>query len=292
MKLLPARGCPQPQHSLRIQQLVGVPGPVPKRRGLRGVAAFTLIELIISSALMALILASGYMCLSSALSSRRMIESRADVAQNARVTLALIAADLRSACLLSKEFQFMGMDRMLGEVEADNLDFGTRNYTPRRTGEADFCEVSYFVAPEPESGQFSLWRRRDPTPDDEPLAGGGREEIARGVRGVRFEYYDGWEWFDEWGDPEGKGKAQNSLLEQSNLTGLPDAVRVTLWLDSNEKRTSDGDGEEISLVFQTVAHLNLARAARSSASASESGESGAANNPTQPQNAPPGGGPQ
>lgn len=237
---------------------------------------------------MALILLSGYMCLSSALSSQKMIQARGEVAQNARVALTIMSADLRSACLLSKEFEFLGMDRMLDDIEADNLDFGTRNYAPRRVGEADFCEVSYFVGPEPESGKLSLWRRRDPTLDDEPLAGGSREEIARGVRGVRFEYYDGWEWFDEWGDPERKGKAQNSLLEQPNLRGLPEAVRITLWFDSNEKATAVTGGEETSMVFQTVARLNL-RAAQSS-SADTSGSS--TNSASGPQSAQPNGGAQ
>jgi hypothetical protein len=226
----------------------------------RRAGAFTLIELVISSALMTLILVSGYMCLSSALSSQKMIQGRGEVAQTARVALAMISADLRSATVLSKQFEFLGMDRVLGEIEADNLDFGTRNYTPRGPGEGDFCEVSYFVAPEPESGKLSLWRRRDPTFDDEPMSGGGRDEIARGVRGLRFEYYDGWEWFDEWGDPEGKGKAENSFLPQPNLSGLPEAVRITLWIESNEKSGAVQEGDETSMVFQTVARLNLARA--------------------------------
>src|SRR5258705_5337893 len=143
----------------------------------RASGGFTLVELIISVSLMALILVSGYMCLNSGFASQKLIESRADAVQSARVAMTIMSADLRSACVLSKEFQFLGMHRMLGHVDADNLDFGTHNYTPRRSGEGDFCEVSYFVAPEPQSGKLSIWRRRDPTPDDEPLSGGSREEI-------------------------------------------------------------------------------------------------------------------
>jgi len=252
----------------------------------RRTSAFTLIELVISSALMTLILVSGYMCLSSALSSQKMIHARGEVAQTARVALAMISADLRSATVLSREFEFLGMDRVLGQVEADNLDFGTRNYTPRGPGEGDFCEVSYFVGPEPGSGKLSLWRRRDPTLDDEPLAGGSREEIARGVRGLRFEYYDGWEWFDDWGDPEGKRKAEDSFLLQPNLSGLPEAVRITLWFESNERSGAVREGDETSMVFQTVARLNLARAQTDSGGAGSSGT----NNVSGAQAAPSGGG--
>ena len=254
-------------------------------------SAFTLIELVISSSLMALILASGYVCLSSALSSQKMIQARAEVAQTARVAMGLISADLRSACLLSKDFQFLGMDRMLGDIEADNLDFGTHNYTPRRLGEGDFCEVSYFVGLEPESGKFALWRRRDPTLDDEPLAGGSREEIARGIRGLRFEYYDGWEWFDDWGDPEGKGKKENSLIEQPNLSGLPEAVRITMWFDASPKKSAAADetSEEEPLVFQTITRLNLVRAAQGASGAAEDSGENTGNTNARQQNPPTGG---
>ena len=226
-------------------------------------SAFTLIELVISAALMALILVSAYLCLSSGLSSRKLIESRAEAAQSARVAMARLTADLRCACPLSKDIAFLGMQRMLGEVEADNLDFATHNYTPRRDREGDFCAVSYFLGKEPESGKLSLWRRRNPTIPLEPLSGGSREEIARGLRGLKFEYYDGYEWFNEWGDPQGRqGKAQNSLKKAPNLEGLPEAVRITLWFGlgaaSPPKTPTEEAPGEATLAFQTVCRLNLA----------------------------------
>ncbi len=228
-------------------------------------AGFTLIELVISGALMTLILVSSYLCLSSGISSQKLVETRTEVFQTARVALAIISADLRCACPLSREFDFLGMDRTIGDMEADNLDFGTQNYTPRRPREGDFCEISYYLAQEPESGKYSLWRRRDPSPDDEPLSGGSREEIARGVRGLRFEYYDGFDWYDEWGDPQGKRKGRDLALEPPNMSGLPEAVRITLWFDTETKRLADPSGkneadEPPTLAFQTVARINLAGA--------------------------------
>jgi type II secretion system protein J len=268
----------------------------------RHASGFTLIELVISAALMSMILFSAYLCLSSGVASQKLIESREEVLQSARVALTLISADLRSACALSQEFEFLGMHRMLGEVEADNLDFATHNYNPRHPLEADFCETSYFLEKNPKSGQFVLWRRRDPTPDPDPLSGGSREEIARGLRGLRFEYYDGFEWFDEWGDPEGRRKGQTPLLDPGNLTGLPEAVRITLWFDPNpyarpametspEKDPGKAnDSAEPPLAFQTVARLNLAAIAQRTSSGSSSGNSGG-NASGQPAQAEPGGGP-
>ena len=224
-------------------------------------AGFTLVELVISSALMVIILAGAYVCFSSGLASQKLVETRGDATQSARVALALISADLRSACPLSRNLEFLGMDRDLEDgTEADNIDFATHNYSPRRAREGDFCEVSYFVSKDQQTGVTSLYRRRDPTLDDEPLAGGSREELVVGVEGVRFEYYDGWEWFDEWGDAEGKRRAETSNRLQPNLSGMPEAVRVTLWIKPPSQNPDD-DNSQPGLTFQTVARLNLARPA-------------------------------
>jgi prepilin-type N-terminal cleavage/methylation domain-containing protein len=223
---------------------------------------FTLIEVVISAALMALILVSAYACLSACLSSQKMVEPRADILQNARVAMALMTADLRNACPLSPDFPFLGMRRMLGKVEADNLDFATHNYTPHQPREGDFCEVSYFVNKDAETGQLCLYRRRNPTLSLDPLSGGSREEIAQGVLGVRFEYFDGMDWYDSWGNAENPDLGNLASAEQANQQGLPEAVRITLLFDSDPQSKSAGNGEEASggppLVFQTVVRLILA----------------------------------
>ena len=237
--------------------------------------AFTLIEVVISAALMALIIVSAYLCLNAAVSSQKMIEPRSTVFQNARVAMSLVAADLRCACPLSKDSAFLGMHRMMGTVEADNLDFATHNYTPRRPREGDYCQVSLYLDKDPESGQYVLYRRRNPAIALDPLAGGTREEIARGLLGLRFDYYDGFDWYESWGEVDRRSKAQNSRRERYNLEGMPQAVRITLLFDPNPKtKPADSSGTAASspsteepateppLVFQTVARLNLAMAAQ------------------------------
>ena len=243
--------------------------------------AFTLIEVVISSALMALILVSAYLCLSAGVAGKNIVEPRADIFQTVRVTLALLTADLRGACPLPGDSAFLGMKRMVGDTEADNLDFATHNYTPRHAREGDFCETSYYVQQDPQSGHFSLWRRRNPTLAPDPMSGGSQEEIAQDIIGVRYEYSDGEDWYDTWGEVEGKAKAANSQIQPSNLEGLPEAVRITLMMDSNPKSKKDSTtGERIiepPLVFQTVVQLNLAEVTDNTGnSSSSSGSSSSA----------------
>ena len=248
-------------------------------------AAFTLIEIMISSALMALILVSAYLCLGSGFSAQKMVEPRAEIIQNARVAMAIMSADLRAACPLSKEDDFLGMTRTVGDVEADNIDFATHNYTPRHAREGDFCQESFYLDKNPANGQFSLWRRRNPTIGLDALAGGSKEEIAQGVVGLKLQYYDGTDWYSTWGNVDKKTAAQNAARDAANTTsevanssGLPKAIEITLLMDSNPKKkkaddtsnTTDEKTMEPPFIFSTVVRLNLAEAVENAENAASS----------------------
>jgi hypothetical protein len=96
----------------------------------------------------------------------------------------------------------------------------------------------------------------------DPLSGGRREEIARGVRQLKFEYFDGLDWYDTWGDPDGQNQPQTSWRIQPNLSGMPEAVRVTLALDAEPatpvRESADESPAPPPMVFQTVVRLDLA----------------------------------
>jgi hypothetical protein len=236
--------------------------------------------MVISGAVAAMIISAAYMCLSAAIAGQKLIEPRAEVIQNARVAMAMMTADLRAACPLSKDFEFLGMARTIGELQADNLDFGTHHYLPQRAREGDFCQMSYYVEKEEGTGDLILYRRRNPTIAIDPLSGGSRELIARGIRGLRFEYFDGYDWYDSWGETDPKKKDRQSVQLLPNLSGMPEAVRITLWINPNPRKKAKTDslkpGEEPPseppLVFQTVARLNLAAAAQSGFSTDSSGQ--------------------
>jgi len=258
--------------------------------GAGGNAAFTLVELVVSAALMSIVLGAAYACLHAGLEARRVVEPRADAFQTARVALALVAADLRAACPLHKGPQILGMRRQIGDTEADNLDFATHNHTPSKPGQGDYCSVSWFVEREPSTGETRLWRRRNPTLAFDPLSGGSREEIASGIRGFTVEYYDGFDWFDTWGDKDGEAKQANSNRDRPNLVGMPAAVRITLKVDS-EPPARRGRGSPDPAVapapplsFQTVVKLELAAATPDSAAPPPAGGNPAANpaGPRQP----------
>jgi len=241
---------------------------------------FTLIELMISAAVASIILTASYLCLSAGVAAQKLVEPRTEVLQSARVALAMMSADLRSACSLSPDFDFVGEQRALGEMEADNLDFATRHYMPARLGEGDYCQVSYFVDTSRGSNGFSLWRRRNPHPAPDPLSGGSREEIARGLRGLTLAYYDGLDWYDTWGDANVKKKVKYTANPAPNLSGFPEAVQITLLLDPDPG--NDGGKTPPPLVFQTVVRLELADVPSPGAAAAAPDNSDNGNNAAPP----------
>jgi type II secretion system protein J len=255
--------------------------PRPAAGGAMGRSGFTLIELMISAAIGAVVLVASYLCLSAGLATQKLIEPRTEVLQTARVVLAMMSADLRSACSLSPDFDFVGEQRMLGAMEADNLDFATHDYTPRRPHEGDYCQVSYFADKNPKSERVSLWRRRNARLAPDPLDGGSREELARGLRGLKLQYYDGLDWYDTWGDTNPDKKQKNRTLVASNLFGMPEAVKITLILDAtppkNGATTKADEHPEPPLVFQTVVRLELTDAPEASAAPFSSDNANPAN---------------
>ena len=224
----------------------------------RNVLAFTLIELVISAALMAVILTGAYACLRAGFSGQRIIEPRSDALQQARVALDRITADLRAACPFPQGSAFLGVRRMIGKTDADNLDFATHHFIPRNPGEADFCEESLFVERDAKTGQFTLWRRRNPAIAFDPLSGGSREAMATGLSGFRLEYFDGYDWYDSWGEMATGTTKSQLKSDKPNSSGMPEAVRISLALESSPIDSKPDSASTPSvLVFQTVARLNL-----------------------------------
>jgi hypothetical protein len=246
--------------------------------------------LTISAAVASIILVASYLCLSAGVASQKLIEPRTEVLQSARVALAMMSADMRSACSLSPDFDFVGEQRTIGEMEADNLDFATHYYTPAHANEGDYCQVSYYVDKAHGSARYSLWRRRNPHIAPDPLSGGSKEEIVPGLRGLTLEYYDGLDWYDTWGDASVKKKVKYTTTQAPNLAGFPEAVRITLLLDASPGKSTEK--AEPPLVFQTVVRLELADVPVPSGGSGTPDNSTPAggNNGTQPGQNPGGGG--
>lgn len=221
---------------------------------------FTLIEVLLSVGLASLILGSASLCFQSATKARKLSIQRADAIQAGRVAVERIAQDLRSAIPLTEDQPFVGLSRMVGNRNADNIDFATLHHVPKMPGESAWCETSYFLAP-PSTGDtnsLSLWRRRDPTADPEPYEGGIREEIIPKVHSLRFEYFDGLDWYTSWGEASDPENPQPVDPTVTFNWGMPRAVRILLQVELDPRTGTDVENPEPPMTFRTVACLDLA----------------------------------
>ncbi len=71
---------------------------------------------------------------------------------------------------------------------------------------------SQFRIEDGETG-LTLWKRRDPILDDNPIGGGVATPIAEGIVSLQIEAFDGASWFEQW---------------DSDESGIPEAIRITV----------------------------------------------------------------
>lgn len=216
----------------------------PRRRGRAGI---TLFEVLITSAIMAMMALMIYTAFEHTGRVARRLGGRQEQDHLARTALNMIARDIRCAFLsahvnpnpqlLAVLTAFVGRDQRPG----DRLDLTT--FTHRRltrgTHEGDAHEVGYRVEARrgDSSGANDLLRRESPRIDNDPLRGGTVDLLVPDVRGLEIRYFDNASerWTDSWDSTQGTEQAGR----------LPARVRVTLTM-------RDSDGRERQYMTETA----------------------------------------
>ena len=206
---------------------------------------FTLLEVLVASAILGLVLAALYGVFSRTLASQRSAEERAAHSRSARIALLRMGEDLQASLPLTREnSRFRGETRRATAFPEGALSFVSFAQTPVSSAghESDVNEVGYALFPDPQAlGFYYLMRRVNPDPG---VADPGAEQslhaevypLLSHVRGLRLRFFDGRAWREAWGQDDTHAK-------------LPRAVAATLYVQ-------DSHGEV--LEFSTVIDLPLA----------------------------------
>jgi prepilin-type N-terminal cleavage/methylation domain-containing protein len=221
-------------------------------------AGFTLLEVLVASALLSLVLAIVYGVFSQTLTSKQRAEEQSAQSRAARIVLLRIGDDLQASFPFAPDnFRFVGKtsrgqqfpDAFLSFVSLSGLSLTSGSHA------GDWCEVEYELVPDPRSASARQLVRRtrfDPTTPDSTAgrattASGTSEgetlPLLTGVQGLRFRFFDGRAWHEEWG-------------EEQTQTKLPRAVEVELYLV--RKKTEARHEEEETVTFSTLVDLPLA----------------------------------
>jgi general secretion pathway protein J len=221
-----------------------------RRRG------FTLIEVLISIAILAAITALLFGAFSALKRSKDGLSRVQDRQREARLAMARITRELQSAYLSAHMpiNQALLVQKTIFKSErgtpADRLDFTA--FANRRLDKnshvSDQCELSYFGSPNPDgSGTTDLVRRIDTELDLEPTRGGRIEVLATDIDLFDLQYLDAQtgQWQESWDTTQTTGQPDR----------LPLQVRVILVLNGGRRSSAERGRSTIRLV--TKVGLNM-----------------------------------
>ena len=198
-------------------------------------AGFTLVEMLVAMVILAIVLMTAYRVFSSSYSALHHVNPDRDLFHTARVILDRMTDEIQSAYYDPglKYTGFVGENDEEDEAPRDSLTFSAMAnfYWIKKIegiNESDFLKISYaLIGDEEDTAVTRLIRRQDPAfgpfeDDPEQISSGDRgvHQLADGVWGIDFRYFDGKEWVEEW----------NSGEEDS----LPRGVEVKLILETGE----------------------------------------------------------
>lgn len=211
-------------------------------------SGFTLIELMIAIAVLAMITTLVYAAFAGMKRSRDGVLRVTDRYREGRVAMSVIVRDLQSAFLSGNVPVGSATPTRVTAFIAkhgapvDRLDFVTFAHRRLDTDvhESDQAEVSYFGSKDPDSDAIDLARRVDPLIDTEPERGGRVEVLATDVGLLDLQFLDPLTglWTEEWDTRQANGSGFR----------LPYQVRVILVLHDGQRKRAGGAREDLRFV--------------------------------------------
>ena len=196
---------------------------------------FTLVEVMIAAAILALIVTILYGAFAGSIKSMEISSEGGDIYRRARIVLNRMTQEISCAYLPNLEkdisdiqYAFIGEDRAEDNLPRDTLSFTTAAL-PLKGPSRGLKEVGYYLNPDPETEVPALLMREDTTPDDRIDEGGTSHLLAEGIWGIDCTYYDE------------RGREWNRWDSTSAIFGgkFPRSVRISIFFkDEREELLS------------------------------------------------------
>ncbi|RLB14823.1 MAG: hypothetical protein DRG82_12950 [Deltaproteobacteria bacterium] len=195
---------------------------------------FTLLEVLVSMAILAVVIAAVYEAFISNVSSVKAARQGELVNQTARIILERVSEDLVCAVVeAAGKPDTVKLGLLCEDSEEDGHPADRINFTSfshlNRPGSGpvtDLCEIGYSLEKNPDGKGFILYRRDSAPPDGDFLNGGRKLQLARNIGSLNFRFEDS----------EGEGVGAWDTLTGENRGALPSLVTVEITvLDDEEK---------------------------------------------------------
>ncbi len=198
----------------------------------RSDAGFTLLEIAVATAIMALLMLAVLGVVTGTANARKRIQEESTTRSVGPVILDMIASDIEGVFTYGMEnFEgFLGEDRVELGAPADRINMITTSdsvgFAQVGNGEertSDVCEVGYVAtASQTDSRYLALYRREEFTPAGEPYRGGTYRLLYDRIAAFDVVYYAGG------GDEREEGSDEWASSEERRL---PRTMEVVLRLD-------------------------------------------------------------
>ena len=195
---------------------------------------FTLLEVLLSLAILAVIVTTIYSSFSTAGRNIESAETTRDGTDLARTLISRLTNDIANVYVNGNlsETYFYGskLERDEDKHRFDSIYLTTlTNWRTPESKEMDLWEVGYFFQDKPD-GKGKVLRRKEKREfsKDVPRREGGKDyELTDAVDGLRLRYSNGTTWADEW-----------------NKSGLPKAVEIVLTMTDGRVYATEVDIRE------------------------------------------------
>ena len=188
---------------------------------LRGRLGFTIVEILIALAILAMIVASTFTIFRSSAKSWQKGEIRSERYHNARVAIGRMSMEISQAVIIeNSDARFIGQP---GEVSFVSFVSSTE-------GVFEQAEIEYWF----DSAQKVLMRDEDAEPDYDFSTQDYSDILADGISELEFSYYDGSIWADVWNPEEAL---------------LPKAVKIKIQVQDKKAKENE--------TFEVITHLKI-----------------------------------
>lgn len=185
-----------------------------------GKGAFTLIEVIIATSILAFLMVVLHQFFWASSSAWKKGNERLKIYQNARVCLDTMSREIRCA-LISR-----GNSRLVFKGEKDALSYISTLNKPDERDEFDLCEIGYSL-----SSQDEVLRRIKVHLNSFPGGGGATAVLASNISELSFLYDSGDAWKERWDSTQG-------TPDDTTDDYLPQAVKITILAQDEQRRES------------------------------------------------------
>jgi prepilin-type N-terminal cleavage/methylation domain-containing protein len=197
-------------------------------------AGFTLMELMISLAILALIMVVLYGSFHAVAASRLHAEARLEADQESRTLMWMLSRELRDAVftpLIPSHVLLVGQASKQSGMPLDSISFSTLDPGHRRTLNAFGAEqvITYSALPNPDHRGWFRWRRAEQSgliQTANPPAPTPPTVLANNLLSIHFRYYNGFQWVESW-------DSTSSPAGQA----LPQAISIELVMASGARST-------------------------------------------------------